>query len=153
MPSGCQKAWQHPDEEIRCRESNKGPTIIGASVSFTFRSSYINRSNSRLVYFQIVVLAKNYRCLVCKAVQAALWKYAPNQVKSTSSLQDMHSKKLVIPLHFMSWKKDSKWCCDTTMPESIHTKDESKLQFCVCFHLWGELPTTINVTEWQVSWN
>ena len=23
-------------------------------------------------------------------------------------------------------KKDSKRCCDTTMPESIHTKDESK---------------------------
>ena len=23
-------------------------------------------------------------------------------------------------------KKDSKWCCDTATPESIHTKDESK---------------------------
>ena len=23
-------------------------------------------------------------------------------------------------------KKDSKWCCDTSTPESIHTKDESK---------------------------
>ena len=27
-------------------------------------------------------------------------------------------------IHFM--KKDSKWCCDATTPESIHTKDENK---------------------------
>ena len=25
--------------------------------------------------------------------------------------------------------------------------------FCVCFHLWCELTSTMNVTEWQVSWN
>ena len=36
---------------------------------------------------------------------------------------------------------------------AIHTKDESKLRFSVCFHLWCELTTTMNVTEWQVSWN
>ena len=65
----------------------------------------------------------------------------------------MNSMKIVIPLHFISWKKDSKRCCDTTIPESIHTKDESKLRFSVCFHLWCELTTTISVTEWQVSWN
>ena len=29
-------------------------------------------------------------------------------------------------LTFLFNKKDSKQCCDTTMPESIHTKDESK---------------------------
>ena len=38
----------------------------------------------------------------------------------------MNSMKIVIPLHFISLKKDSKRCCDTTTPESIHTKDESK---------------------------
>ena len=37
----------------------------------------------------------------------------------------MNSMKLVIPLHFISLK-DSKQYCDTTTPESIHTKDESK---------------------------
>ena len=26
-------------------------------------------------------------------------------------------------------------------------------RFRVCFHLWCELTNTINVTEWQVSWN
>ena len=26
-------------------------------------------------------------------------------------------------------------------------------QFRVCFHLWCELTITMNVTEWQVSWN
>ena len=38
----------------------------------------------------------------------------------------MNSMKLDIPLHFYIIKKDSKRCCDTTTPESIHTKDESK---------------------------
>ena len=38
-------------------------------------------------------------------------------------------------------------------PESIHTKDESKMRFRVCFHLLCELASTMNVTEWQVSWN
>ena len=38
----------------------------------------------------------------------------------------MNSMKLVIPLHFISRKKDSKRCCDTTTTKSIHTKDESK---------------------------
>ena len=40
--------------------------------------------------------------------------------------QNANSMKLVIPSHFISWKKDSERCCDTTTPESIHTKDESK---------------------------
>ena len=26
-------------------------------------------------------------------------------------------------------------------------------RFRVCFHLWCELTSTMNVTEWQVSWN
>ena len=38
----------------------------------------------------------------------------------------MNSMKLVIPLHFISLKKDSKRCSDTSTLESIHTKDESK---------------------------
>ena len=33
----------------------------------------------------------------------------------------MNSMKLVMPQHFISWKKDSKPCCDMTTPESIHT--------------------------------
>ena len=28
-----------------------------------------------------------------------------------------------------------------------------QMRFRVCFHLWCELTSTINVTEWQVSWN
>ena len=40
----------------------------------------------------------------------------------SSGLPNMNSMKLTC--YFM--KKESKRCCDTTMPESIHTKDESK---------------------------
>ena len=48
-------------------------------------------------------------------------------------MQNMNSMKLVIPLHFYLIKKDSKRCCDTTTPESIHTKDESKHGFAFVF--------------------
>ena len=37
----------------------------------------------------------------------------------------MNSMKLVIALHFISRKK-TKQCCETTTPQSIHTKGESK---------------------------
>ena len=36
-----------------------------------------------------------------------------------------------VTFYFM--KKDSKRCCDTTMPESIHTKDESKCSSAFAF--------------------
>ena len=29
----------------------------------------------------------------------------------------------------------------------------NQMRFRVCFHLWCELTSTMNVTEWQVSWN
>ena len=34
---------------------------------------------------------------------------------------------------FYYMKKDSKRCCVTTMPESIHTKDDSKRSFAFAF--------------------
>ena len=45
----------------------------------------------------------------------------------------MNSMKIIIPLHHISLKKDSKQCCDTTTPKSIHTKDESKRGFAFAF--------------------
>ena len=55
----------------------------------------------------------------------------------------MKSTKLVIPLHFISWNKDSKRCCDTATPESIHTKDESKRGSTFAF-IFG--------VNWPVQW-
>ena len=37
---------------------------------------------------------------------------------------EFHEIRHSITFYFM--KKDSKRCCDTSTPESIHTKDESK---------------------------
>ena len=46
-------------------------------------------------------------------------------VSCVSSLHhDFHETSHSVTFHFM--KEDSKRCCDTTTPESIHTKDESK---------------------------
>ena len=41
---------------------------------------------------------------------------------------------------FYSMKKDSKRCCDTTTPESIHTKDESKRSSAIAFIFGVNLP-------------
>ena len=56
------------------------------------------------------------------------------------TFHEFHETCHSVTFYFM--KKDSKWCCDTTTPE-----------LCVCFYLWCELTSTINVREWQVAWN
>ena len=40
------------------------------------------------------------------------------------AIHEFHETCHSVTFYFM--KKDSKICCDTAMPESIHTKDESK---------------------------
>ena len=57
--------------------------------------------------------------------------------------QCMSSMKLVIRLHFISWKKDSKRCCHTTRPESIHTNYESKRGSALAF-IFG--------VNWPMQW-
>ena len=86
--------------------------------------------------------------------------------------QYVNSMKLVIPLHFYLIKKDSKRCCDTTTPESIHTKDESKRGFAFAFifgvnwplqwmkqndkfhgFMWCGIPNTINMKWHRSPWH
>ena len=42
----------------------------------------------------------------------------------SKTVHEFHETCHSVTFHFM--KNDSKRCCDTTTPESIHTKDESK---------------------------
>ena len=58
----------------------------------------------------------------------------------TPGNQDIIMKSI---LHFISWKKDSELCCDTSTPESIHTKDESKRGSAFAF-IFG--------VNWPVQW-
>ena len=44
---------------------------------------------------------------------------------------EFHETCHSVIFHFV--KKDFKRCCDTTTPESIHTKDESKRDFAFAF--------------------
>ena len=65
----------------------------------------------------------------------------------------MNSMKLVIPLHFISWKKRLQtmlWHHNARVNSHQRWK---QTRFRVWFHLWCELTSTMNVTEWQVSWN
>ena len=54
---------------------------------------------------------------------------------------EFHENCHSITFYFM--KKDSKRCCDTITPESIHTKDESKCDFAFAF-IFG--------VNWPVQW-
>ena len=52
-------------------------------------------------------------------VTSCIWR-APNDSDTHDFLETCHSVTVFV------MKKDSKRCHDTTTPESIHTKDESK---------------------------
>ena len=64
-------------------------------------------------------------------------------ITKLSNTQCMNSMKLVIPLHFISFKKVSKRCCDATTPESVHTIDESKRGSAFAF-IFG--------VNWPIQW-
>ena len=49
--------------------------------------------------------------------------------------REFHETGHSITFYFM--QKDSKRCCDTTTPESIHTKDESKRSSAFAFIFGG----------------
>ena len=49
----------------------------------------------------------------------------------TFTFHELHETCHSITFYFI--KKDSKRCCDTTTPESIHTKDESKRVIAFAF--------------------
>ena len=72
-----------------------------------------------------------------------------------SFLQDMNSMKLVLPSRFISWRKRRRlqtmlWHHKAWVNSHQRWK---QTRFRICFHLWYESTTKMNVTEWQVSWN
>ena len=64
----------------------------------------------------------------------------------------MNSMKLVIALHLISWKRLRTMMWHHNARVNSHQRWK-QTRFRVCFHLWCELTSTINVTVWQVSWN
>ena len=69
------------------------------------------------------------------------------------SLRDniMNSMKIVITLHFHEkWLQTMLWYHNARVNSHQRWK---QTRFRVCFHLWCQLTSTMNVTEWQVSWN
>ena len=83
--------------------------------------------------------------------------------KSKCLQKGMKSMRLVIPSGFISWVNSfsdisRKWSLPNMIGAVIIACVNShqrwkQTRFRVCFHLWCELTSTINVTEWQVSWN
>ena len=57
------------------------------------------------------------------------------------AMHEFHENCHSITFYFM--KRDSKYCCDTTTPESIHTEDESKRGSAFAF-IFG--------VNWPVQW-
>ena len=66
----------------------------------------------------------------------------------------MNPMKLVIPLHVISCKKKRLQTILWHRNARVNSHQRWKqTRFRICFHLWCELTSTMNVTEWQVSWN
>ena len=100
-----------------------------------------------IIYLYISDLMHNYLILGFLYIYIFIIRVSPILyiyiIYFSSCMHIMNSMKPVIPLHFFTWKKDSKLCCDTTMPESIHTKDESKHGSAFAF-IFG--------VNWPVQW-
>ena len=67
------------------------------------------------------------------------------------SEHEFHETCHSVTFYFM--RKVSKRCCDTAKARVNSHQRWKQMRFRICFHLWCELTSTINVTEWQVSWN
>ena len=81
----------------------------------------------------LVVIFGLFRCKRSSSAAAASRFKAGRSEKPTKKLLRIQYNTTVHELHetchsvtFYFMIKDSKRCCDTTTPESIHTKDESK---------------------------
>ena len=57
------------------------------------------------------------------------------RIRDGRGLHEFHETCHSVMFYFL--KKDSKRCCDTTTPESIHTKDESKRGSAFAFIVGG----------------
>ena len=62
------------------------------------------------------------------------------------------SMKLVIQLHLIHEKRLQTMLWHNNARVNSHQRWK-QTRFRVCFHLWCELTSTMNVTEWYVSWN
>ena len=71
---------------------------------------------------------------------------------NTTFLSIMNSMKLVIPLHLIHEKRLQTMLWHHNARLNSHQRWK-QTRFRVCFHLWCELTSTMNVTEWQASWN
>ena len=77
-------------------------------------------------------------CTTEKFLQILIWKgmSTMNSMKLVTPLRLFHEKRLQLMLwhHNARVKSHQRW---------------KQMRFCICFHLWCELTSTMNVTEWQ----
>ena len=88
----------------------------------TFGSKSFNRPIKAQVSVPILFVSPVKQSVLCECCHRdiMLTSLLPDKNELMNSMQTCHS----VIFNFM--KKDSKRCSDTTTPESIHTKDESK---------------------------
>ena len=65
-------------------------------------------------------------CYDVLALWCKFWFISVRSYKWKKLKHEFHETCLSVTFYMYFMKKDTKWCCDTTTPESIHTKDESK---------------------------
>ena len=109
--------------------------------------NHLNKTKSGLSFHRLLYTEIKYQIYICSFF---FFKVKLFVARITAN---MNSMKLVIPLHFISWKKRLQtmlWHHNARVNSHQRWK---QTRFRICFHLWCELTITMNVTEWQVSWN
>ena len=128
LPKGSHKAHNGPCIMRRRREG-----IDEASIrKFTQPSQFSSQASSYASHFALNAFLHYISALIAfKARRATFCLIDPLCTAWVG--HEFHETCHSVTFYFM--KKDSKRCCDTTMPESIHTKDESKCGSAFAFIL------------------
>ena len=107
--------------------------------------------NLQIFSIRYIVYLHYLAILICTLTDSFLPSAHQCHPPMPPTQHEFHETCHSVKFHFM--QRDSKRCCDTTTPESIHAKDESKRGFAFAFIFGVNWPVQWILTEWQVSWN
>ena len=112
-------------------------------------SSCTYRECARLFLFHILPKEGSH---VAPAGPALRLKLAPTRFGGSLALASLFTEEKKGYFHEFHQKRLQTMLWRNKARVNPHQRWK-QTRFCICFHLWCELTSTMNVTEWQVSWN
>ena len=101
-------------------------------------------------HMMICFISGKMKCVLTASsfINGLIWKVIAIFVAEIRGLEGF--------LNFQKWFRHEfhETCHSVTFIVLVNSHQRwKKTRNRVCFHLWCELTTTMNITEWQVSWN